>query len=73
MKGEGCLYIVSQYVWDMDLESKFLKGFLDKLEEFAISDNLKGTESWRLLVRVKKLRLGVFEGVSDLFNFINEK
>ena len=26
MKGEGCLYIVSQYVWDMDLESKFLKG-----------------------------------------------
>ena len=23
---EGCLYIVSKYVWDMDLESKFLKG-----------------------------------------------
>ena len=31
-----------------------------------------GTESWPLLVRVKKLRSGVFEGVSDLFNFINE-
>ena len=46
---------------------------LDKLEDFAISDNLKGTESWRLLVGVKKLRSGVFEGVSDLFNFINEK
>ena len=25
-EGEGCLYIVSQYVWDMDLQSKFLKG-----------------------------------------------
>ena len=33
----------------------------------------KGTESWRLLVWVKKLRSGVFEGVSDIFNFINEK
>ena len=45
MKEEGCLYIVSQYVWDMDLE----RGFLDKLEDFALSDTLKGTESWQLL------------------------
>ena len=73
MKGQGCLCIVSQYVWDMDLESKFLKGLLDKLEDFAICDNLKGTESWWLLVGVKKLRSGVFKSVSDLFNFINEK
>ena len=38
-----------------------------------LSVTWKGTESWRPLIRVKKLRLGVFEGVSDLFNFINEK
>ena len=38
-----------------------------------LSDNLKGTESWRLLVWVTRLRSGVFEGVSDLLNFINEK
>ena len=43
------------------------------LEGKILSDKLKGTESWRLLVWVKRLRSGVFEGVSDLFNFINEK
>ena len=45
----------------------------EQVFEGALSDNLKGTESWRLLDWVKRLRLGVFEGVSDLINFINKK
>ena len=39
----------------------------------SLSVTTSGTESWRLLDGVKKLRSGVFEGVSDLFNFINKK
>ena len=48
-------------------------GSREQVFEGAISDNLKETDSWWLLVGLKKLRSGVFEGVSDLFNFINEK
>ena len=32
------------------------------LINFTLSDNLKGTDSWRLLIWVKRLRSGVFEG-----------
>ena len=37
-----------------------LESFLDELEEFPLSDTLKGTENWTL-VRMKRLRSGVFE------------
>ena len=48
---------------------QFFEGasFLDEFEDFTLSDTLKGTESGGLLIRTKRLRWGLFEGISDLF------
>ena len=52
----------------------FRRGFLNELKDFTLSKTLmKGTENWQLLLRMKTLRWGVFEGICDLSNFVNEK
>ena len=70
MKEEGYLYIFFT-TWIKRVS--FRRGFLNELDDFILSNTLKGTENWQLLVRMKGLRWGVFEGISNLFTFVNEK